>query len=220
MTLLQRAPREVYRVYGEQEFWALTEHELCADTQPQLYKQPSPVDARRRTLRRLAASTVLLSAVGACGGLVALTGVQAGTRRGGRAATRLSAAIGWPGSVTGVHARVWRQLPTGDSHPRGEQPPPAGRRTLTARAITSARSVAGARGVSPRRSHALAAPSAGGAVETAAVGAPVRPVAGTPEQTPPQTVAPAPTPEQAPARAAAASTPAGAQEQAEFGFER
>jgi hypothetical protein len=71
LTLLRRTPREVYRVYAEDEFFACAVESL-ADT-ARLERSPAPrAAARGRTLRRLASSTMLVAAAGALGGLVVL----------------------------------------------------------------------------------------------------------------------------------------------------
>ncbi|MCW3020264.1 MAG: hypothetical protein JWN10_2572 [Solirubrobacterales bacterium] len=75
MTLLQRAPREVYRVFDEDQFLARAPHEPLIAT-------AVPAAAERR-LRRIAGTTVLLAATGALGGLLAVASVSSvsGTRR-------------------------------------------------------------------------------------------------------------------------------------------
>jgi hypothetical protein len=75
MTLLQRAPREVYRVFGEDEFLARVEHE------PRL--APLAPGAAERRVRRPGGTTVLLAAAGAVGGLLVVVSVfsASGTRR-------------------------------------------------------------------------------------------------------------------------------------------
>jgi hypothetical protein len=73
MTLPRRAPREVYRVYAEDEFFAYTADSL-ADTE-RLERVPAPrTVASGRRLRRLAGSTMLLAAAGALGGFAVLAG--------------------------------------------------------------------------------------------------------------------------------------------------
>ena len=81
VTMLRRAPREVYRVYGEEEFFADAPYDERADA--------SHLGAGERRLKRLATVTLLLAAVGALGGLVVLAGVSSvtrGRRRGARTA--------------------------------------------------------------------------------------------------------------------------------------
>ena len=68
MTLLRRAPREVYRVYTEDEFLA---DASCEELFP-----TSGRAAGSRRLSRLAGTTLLLAAAGAVGGLVVLTSAQ------------------------------------------------------------------------------------------------------------------------------------------------
>ncbi len=79
--LLRRAPREVYRVYGEEEFFA-----TAAD------ERSEPTDgAGEQRLQRVAGATVLLAAAGAVGGLIAITSLStaAGARpAGGRICSR------------------------------------------------------------------------------------------------------------------------------------
>jgi hypothetical protein len=86
MTLLRRAPREVYRLYGEEEFFA----DAPLDERISM----APAGPGGQQLQRLAGATMLLAAVGAVGGLIAITGVSsvAGARRRGGA--RLAAATG------------------------------------------------------------------------------------------------------------------------------
>jgi hypothetical protein len=97
MTLLRRAPREVYRLYGEEEFFAATP--------PDERIGPLPPGPSGNQLQRLAGATVLLAALGAVGGLIAVTGVAslAGSRR--RGSVRLAVATG---SVLPTRPDVWR----------------------------------------------------------------------------------------------------------------
>jgi hypothetical protein len=88
MKLLRRAPREVYRVYSEDEFFA--------DTTPHAehVEAPSPGSTERQ-LQRLAGATVLLVTVGVVGGMIVLTSVSTpASRRRGDA--RSSATSGSP----------------------------------------------------------------------------------------------------------------------------
>jgi hypothetical protein len=97
MTLLRRAPREVYRLFDEQEFFASTPPEEHIGTLP-----PGPGGSQ---LQRLAGATLLLAALGAVGGLIAVTGVASvagGRRRGG---VRLAVA---GGSALATRPDVWR----------------------------------------------------------------------------------------------------------------
>jgi hypothetical protein len=100
MTLLRRAPREVYRVYSEDEFFA-------AATPDEDQGTVSHPNSAGHQLQRIAGVTILLAVVGAVGGMVAITSVSrvAGARR--RGIGRLSAASGSPvrarGGVAPVH---------------------------------------------------------------------------------------------------------------------
>jgi hypothetical protein len=87
MTLLRRAPREVYRVYSEEEFFA--------ETTP----HAEHVDASRgnseRQLQRLAGATVLLVTVGVVGGMIVVSIVSspASRRRGGARSSTASGSL-------------------------------------------------------------------------------------------------------------------------------
>jgi len=70
MTLLGRAPREVYRVYSEEEFFAIADRDVRFDATD---------DAAERRLHRVAGATVLLAVTGAVGGLIAITSLSAAT---------------------------------------------------------------------------------------------------------------------------------------------
>ncbi len=100
MTLLRRAPREVYRVYSEEEFLA---DPLCD-------KRMRELDAARggRRLNRIAGMTVLVAATGAVGGLVAWTSAPsiAGSRR--RERERSHPAVASVGQIRSSAPRVWR----------------------------------------------------------------------------------------------------------------
>ena len=105
MTVLRRAPREVYRVYGEDDFLArVAEHQEI---------EPTAQASAEGLLSRIAGATMLLAAAGMVGGLVALTSLSsgAGTRR--RIATRLLVTGGSGGapsrrSARVAPAKVWR----------------------------------------------------------------------------------------------------------------
>jgi hypothetical protein len=99
VTMLRRAPREVYRVYDEEEFLADAPYDERADA--------SHVGAGEPRLKRLATVTLLLAAVGALGGLVVLAGassVARGRRRGAR--TSAAAARLVPGGTRRRRERV------------------------------------------------------------------------------------------------------------------
>jgi hypothetical protein len=108
MTVLRRAPREVYRVFGEDEFLArVADHR---DIEP-----AAPASAQR-LLHRVAGTTMLLAAAGMVGGLVALTSLSSGTGTGTRrrivagllAANGSRSAHPRP-SVRLAPAEVWRE---------------------------------------------------------------------------------------------------------------
>jgi hypothetical protein len=100
MTLLRRAPREVYRVYAEDEFFA-------SQATDETFAESSPGADRR--LLRLAGGAMLLAAIGAVGGLVAITSVSSAPRVGRRRGSGLLAAAGLRGSSPLAGARVWQQ---------------------------------------------------------------------------------------------------------------
>jgi hypothetical protein len=103
MTLLRRAPREVYRVYSEDEFFA-----AAAPGEDQ--GTASPPNSASHQLQRIAGVTILLAVVGVVGGIVAITSMSrvAGARR--RGIGRLSAASGSSvrarGGVAPVHTGI------------------------------------------------------------------------------------------------------------------
>jgi hypothetical protein len=69
MTPLRRAPREVYRVYTEEEFF-----DGGMDEEP--FASAISVGTGERRLRRLAGAALLVGAVGAVGGIVVATSVR------------------------------------------------------------------------------------------------------------------------------------------------
>jgi hypothetical protein len=79
MTLLRRAPREVYRVYSEAEFFD-------GAAGMELFTPASGSGAGERRLRRLAGAALLAGAVGTMGGAVVLAGSRP-TRGSGRRAS-------------------------------------------------------------------------------------------------------------------------------------
>lgn len=88
MTLLRRAPREVYRVYSEEEFFAeTTPHAEHVDA-------ASPGSTERQ-LQRLAGATVLLVTVGMVGGMIVVSSVSspASRRRGGARSSTASGSL-------------------------------------------------------------------------------------------------------------------------------
>jgi len=108
MTLLGRAPREVYRVYGEDEFLA----------GPGL---ATPIEApsftAERGLHRAAGATVLLAAVGAVGALIALTSFSSTTRTGRRVGRGLLASTSSITASRSTSMHVWHE-PAGASGSR------------------------------------------------------------------------------------------------------
>jgi hypothetical protein len=108
MTLLRRAPREVYRVYAEEEF--------LADTRCDEPLHTVGAAAGGRRLHRIAGATALVAAAGAVGGLIALTGLQslAGGRR--RERQRPAAVTALTASTRATRPSVWRE-PGGRGRP-------------------------------------------------------------------------------------------------------
>jgi hypothetical protein len=108
VTLLRRAPREVYRVYDEDEFFACPVDPF-ADTE-RLEHTPLPrVASRGLTLRRLAGSTMLIAVAGALGSLAVLADrSQSGPAR--RLHTRELAASGSAERPRLAQAHVYRGL--------------------------------------------------------------------------------------------------------------
>lgn len=111
MTLLRRAPREVYRVYDEQDFFA-------ADAREEHF-QAEVQDTGVRWLQRAAGATVLLAVTTAVGGVVAVAGTRPVRGAGRRTGASLLAATG---SRVAVRARVWR-APAGSGGPRRQSSP-------------------------------------------------------------------------------------------------
>jgi hypothetical protein len=104
MTLLRRAPREVYRVYDEDEFLAAAGHE-------QAWEAPAATAGAGRA-RRLASTAMLFGAVGAVGGLIAVNCLAPPKGTGRRVGGGLRAAAGLLISSGVSHARIWRARPT------------------------------------------------------------------------------------------------------------
>jgi hypothetical protein len=194
MTLLRRAPREVYRVYGEDEFLA---DPLCDE---RMRKLPAAAGARRLT--RIAGATILVAAAGAVGGLIASTSTPsiAGNRR--RERQRAQPAVASIGRTPASLPRVSRAREGADrsAHVRA-----SGYTARRRDQSQSARQRARRHDITPIRGGTLSSVSAlghGGAPspENASV------IAGSPADAPP-------------AAAAVAVRPA-APDQTEFGFER
>jgi hypothetical protein len=103
MTLLRRAPREVYRVYGEEEFFALAARDERFE--------PSAGTVKRRR-HRAAGATLLLAATGAVGGLIALNSLSAVTGARRRAGAGLLTATRSLASSRAPRAEVWSEAPS------------------------------------------------------------------------------------------------------------
>lgn len=102
MTVLHRAPREVYRVYDEDEFFA------CPDSFAETEcheRRPSSRLGSGRTVRRLAGSAALVAAAGTLVGLVLLVG-RSSQSRTWRPRAREIASDSDTGSSRGVGSRV------------------------------------------------------------------------------------------------------------------
>jgi hypothetical protein len=111
MTMLRRAHREVYRVYGEDDFLA-----RVADHQD---VEPAAPARAERLLHRVAGTAMLLAAAGMVGGLVALTSLSSGAATRRRLATGLLDAGGLRGAPSWRSARVapaelWREAAGAD----------------------------------------------------------------------------------------------------------
>jgi hypothetical protein len=101
MTLLRRAPREVYRVYAEDEFFAgpgLDERWEADACGPE-----------SRRLHRAAGATMLLAAVGALGGLITVTSLSSTARARRQVGSGPLAATASLGSSAAASAHVWRE---------------------------------------------------------------------------------------------------------------
>jgi hypothetical protein len=127
MMRVRRAPREVYRVYSEEEFFG--EDELLAGgvADERRVRSAGGADQRWHTA---AGVTIAAAAIGAIGGLVALTWVASAPRGGRRATAGLRAAAGSlaPSRLAGTH--VWK----GPSNADGPRP-----RGVTMRRIAAAK---------------------------------------------------------------------------------
>ncbi len=147
MTLLRRAPREVYRVYGEDEFFARVDH----DERP----EPTAPGMGARRLRRMAGATMLLAVTGAVGGLVVIASLPAasGTRR--RAGTGLLSATRSFAASRASRGQVWREpAVSGVTHLQSIRRGDADRVDARARATATAIAIGRKRAVALPR-HAL-----------------------------------------------------------------
>jgi hypothetical protein len=170
MSLLQRAPREVYRVFDEDEF-------LVRGAGQPGNSPATPVGAERR-LRRIAGTTVLVAAAGAVGCLLAVAGVfsVSGARR--RSGVRLSASNVPPSSSSRVETLGGRDLAVSEGsrsarlRARSRRIGISRRSRLDVRSVGKRRAVSGSTGegaralafvAAPRSTPVEAAPSAGDA---------------------------------------------------------
>jgi hypothetical protein len=124
MTLLRRAPREVYRVYGEEEFLEGADHAEALQTLARAGQggravlPPAVSGAGERRLRRVVGATLLVGAVGVVGALTAVSGLLSGRGTGRRFGGSLRASVGASvGPRVGLHgsrashvslARIWQ----------------------------------------------------------------------------------------------------------------
>jgi hypothetical protein len=117
MTLLRRTPREVYRVYGEEEFWANAERELLAADE----ELATPHSGGRSALRRIVASGALLTALGAFGAVVALTRFPTASRDAPGRSSKALVATGSLASSPAAQTHIWqsRQPPSVGAHTAG-----------------------------------------------------------------------------------------------------
>jgi hypothetical protein len=115
MMRVRRAPREVYRVYSEEEFFAGDELLAGGVADERRVGSAGGADQRWHTA---AGVTIAAAAIGAIGGVVALTWVASAPRDGRRATAGLLAAAGSlaPSHLAGTH--VWR----GPSNAEGPRP--------------------------------------------------------------------------------------------------
>jgi hypothetical protein len=195
MTLLRRAPREVYHVYAEQEFLADTR---CDEP---LHTVGAAAGVQR--LHRIAGATALVAAAGAVGGLIALTGLQSLTGGRRRERQRPPAAVtALSASTSATRPSVWRE------HPRRGRP---GRVSVGHHAQPR---LARVRRAAVRARARDVAPVSDGA--PAPESAPVPESAPAPQSAPVDAAAPAGTARAVAAVAAAPRQPG----VAEFGFER
>jgi hypothetical protein len=134
MTLLRRAPREVYRVYGEEEFLAGVDREdlpgtaSAGDADPHVRPMvPRSGASPRRTMR----VALLAACLGVGVGLLAMSRPQSGSGGGSRPSPSAGAVAS---STLGASASAGRPLPGGRPVPaspsRGPGPARSRRRRL------------------------------------------------------------------------------------------
>lgn len=199
MRLPRRAPREVYRVYDEDEFFARADHD-------ERLLEPSASGIGERRLRRVAGATALLAVSGAVLGLVAIAGLPApsGTRR--RAGTNLLAATG---SIAASRASL--------GQPRREPATSAASGRQSVRESASSRARVPVRRASPSPSPSVRARAAEPPRRTLASAQQTTVIAMSPRGAASEAAASPSQPLRTMASAAAAQQRSG---QAEFGFER
>jgi hypothetical protein len=158
MTLLRRVPREVYRVYGEEEFLAGVDREdlpgttSAGEADPHVRPTvPRSGASPRRTMR----VALLAACLGVGVGLLAMSRPQSGSGGGSRPSPSAGAVVS---STFGAHVSGGRPLPGGRPAPaprqgtNGRRAPRAHRPTgagVTATPAAGARLVASA-GPGPR----------------------------------------------------------------------
>jgi len=124
MTLLRRAPREVYRVYEEDEFFADAVHEERFGS--------TISDAGEGRVRRIAGAAMLLGAVGVVGGLVVVNSLPPARGPGRRALGGLRAKSRSLAPAHVASARMWSAFAASvrprRATKRGSRPIGAGRR--------------------------------------------------------------------------------------------
>jgi len=138
MTPLRRAPREVYRVYDEDEFLAVENCSPRCET-----PEPSPQAWR---MRRLAGPTLLLAVSGLVGALIAIAGISPGASARRRAGGRLLAATDAARSSRTARVSRRREGASVEARPGGRP-----RDRLVARVHDVLRAAAASNVLAPRR---------------------------------------------------------------------
>jgi hypothetical protein len=176
VTLLRRAPREVYRVYGEDEFWASSERELLDGGNRVGRTDATASAAGRRPLRRMVVSTALLAGAGAVGGLMAVTGAAPSPHATQRAVAGVLARDGFVAAPRAGGVHIWRERAS--SHVSRSRAAWARRvaRGVSAGGPASAPTDGVAGTVAPRAAHAIGPTDPGAPIEVAAVSVSSRPV--------------------------------------------
>ncbi len=109
MTLLRRAPREVYRVYAEDEFSRERRAEPLDGCEPTGTRERDRAVVGAADAAAHGASMVLLASVGAVGGLVAIAGGAPVSHARRRAVASLLARRRSRASSTAAGAHRWRE---------------------------------------------------------------------------------------------------------------